>query len=434
MSRSKEKTKLSVMKTWPFLCCFSIFIASTVVSAQTETAKETKFDDMAWPQWRGPTRDGFIKEGAPWPISIVKDKLKLVWRKEINKGYPGPIVSGKLVFTAETRDAKDEVVRAFDRASGEQVWEAEWPGSMRVPFFAWKNGSWVRSTPAYDGKNLYVGGMRDLLVCLEAKTGKKKWSVDFTKRYESPVPSFGFVCSPLVTDDHLFVQAGSGLVKLETETGKSVWRTLADKGGMYGSAFSSPSIASPKGKRQLLTQTRTNLAGVDLASGEVLWSQPVKAFRGMNILTPTIFNDNVFTSSYGGKSLLFNLSKTPAGFSVSKKWENRQEAYMSSPIVIDGHCYMHLRKQRLTCIDMKNGETKWISSKSFGNYWSMVSNGKEILALDEDGDLFLIEPNLEKLVIKESREISKQPTWDHLALAGNQLFVRELKAIACYEW
>ena len=45
MSRSKEKTKLSVMKTWPFLCCFSIFIASTVVSAQTETAKETKFDE-----------------------------------------------------------------------------------------------------------------------------------------------------------------------------------------------------------------------------------------------------------------------------------------------------------------------------------------------------------------------------------------------------
>ena len=85
------------------------------------------------------------------------------------------------------------------------------------------------------------------------------------------------------------MQAGSGVVKLETETGKSVWRVLEDKGGMYGCAYSSPTIASPKGKRQLLTQTRTKLAGVDVNSGEVLWSQPVKAFRGMNILTPTIF-------------------------------------------------------------------------------------------------------------------------------------------------
>ena len=417
----------------------SILLTATIaLSAQTENATETEpevqFDDMAWPQWRGPNRDGFLKDGAPWPNSIAEDKLKLVWRKEIDKGYPGPIVSSKFVFTVETRDAKDEVVRAFDRKTGEQVWEAEWPGSMRVPFFAWKNGSWVRSTPAYDGKNLYVGGMRDFLVCLDSKTGKKQWSVDFTKRYKSPVPSFGFVCSPLISEKHLYVQAGSGLVKLDTKTGKSTWRALADKGGMYGSAFSSPAIASPKGKKQLLTQTRTNLAGVDMESGKVLWTQPVKAFRGMNILTPTIFKDSVFTSSYGGKSLLFNLSKTPSGFSVSEKWANRQEGYMSSPIVIDGHCYMHLRKQRVTCIDLKNGETKWISSKSFGNYWSMVSNGKEILALDENGDLFLIEPNPEKLVIKQSREISKQPTWAHLALADNQLFVRELKAIACYEW
>ena len=64
----------------------------------------------------------------------------------------------------------------------------------------------------------------------------------------------------------------------------------------------------------------------------------------------------------------------------------------------------------------------------------MASNGKEILGLDENGKLHLIEPNTKKLVIKESREISERDCWAHLALAGNQLFVRELEAIACYEW
>ena len=305
---------------------------------------------------------------------------------------------------------------------------------MSVPFFAWKNGSWVRSTPAYDGKNLYVAGMRDFLVCLDADTGKKKWSVDFMKRYKAPLPAFGFVCSPLIDGDHLYVQAGSGLVQLDKETGKSIWRTLSDKGGMYGSAFSSPTIASPQGKRQLLVQTRTDLAGVDLKDGKVLWRQPIKAFRGMNILTPTIFGNGIFTSSYGGKTLLFDLSETPSGFSVSEKWQNRQEGYMSGPIIIDGFCYIHLRKQRMTCIDMKNGDTKWISQKSFGKYMSMVSNGKEILALDEDGTLYLIEPNSQKLSIRENREISEEPSWAHLAISGRQIFVRELEAIACYEW
>ena len=107
---------------------------------------------------------------------------------------------------------------------------------------------------------------------------------------------------------------------------------------------------------------------------------------------------------------------------------------MSGPIILDGYCYIHLRKQRITCLDMKNGETKWISSESFGKYMSMVSNGKEILALDEDGTLYLIDPNPEKFVIKESRKISDSPTWAHLAVSGNQLFVRELEALACYSW
>ena len=390
-------------------------------------------EDLAWPQWRGPTRDGMIAKGSPWPKKISKKKLKQTWRSEIAKGYPGPIVSEKLVFTVETR-GKNEFVRAFDRSSGEQKWEAQWPGSMSVPFFAWKNGSWVRSTPAYDGKNLYVGGMRDFLVCLDASNGSQKWSVDFMKRYKAPLPAFGFVCSPLVEGDHLYVQAGAGFVKLEKETGESVWRTLDDKGGMYGSAFSSPTTAKLGGIEQLVVQTRTDLTGVEPGNGKVLWKRPIKAFRGMNILTPVIFGQSVFTSSYGGKSLLFDLAKDADGFSIDQKWENKQEGYMSSPIVIDGFCYIHLRKQRMTCIDLSNGETKWISSESFGKYQSMVSNGKEILALDEDGTLYQIEANPEKLVIKDKRTISDSPSWAHLAIAGNQLFVRELEAIACYEW
>lgn len=32
-----------------------------------------------WPQWRGPTRDGRIHEGAEkWPDSLDKNKLELV--------------------------------------------------------------------------------------------------------------------------------------------------------------------------------------------------------------------------------------------------------------------------------------------------------------------------------------------------------------------
>jgi outer membrane protein assembly factor BamB len=111
----------------------------------------------------------------------------------------------------------------------------------------------------------------------------------------------------------------------------------------------------------------------------------------MNILTPSVFNNQIFTSSYGGKSLLFDIQTVGKKQNIVQNWENKQEGYMSGPIIIDGFCYIHLRKQRITCLDMSNGETQWISSESFGKYMSMVSNGKEILALDEDGTLYLID-------------------------------------------
>ena len=58
----------------------------------------------------------------------------------------------------------------------------------------------------------------------------------------------------------------------------------------------------------------------------------------------------------------------------------------------------------------------------------------EALVTDKIRELVIIEPNSKKLVIKESREISDEPTWAHLAISDRQIFVRELEAIACYEW
>jgi outer membrane protein assembly factor BamB len=276
--------------------------------------------------------------------------------------------------------------------------------------------------------------MRDMLHSVNAETGAINWKVDFVERYDTPLPAFGMVCSPLIDGDDLYVQAGSGFVKLDKNTGISIWRTLQDKGGMFGSAFSSPVIKEINGKSQVVVQTRTDLAAVNPKNGKELWKKPIKAFRGMNILTPTVIGNSIFTSSYGGKSLLFNVQKEEKNTKLVQNWENRQEGYMSGPIILNGYCYIHLRKQRITCLDMKNGETKWISSESFGKYMSMVSNGKEILALDEDGTLYLINPNPEKFVIKGSRKISESPTWAHLAISGNQLFVRELESLVCYSW
>lgn len=388
--------------------------------------------EAQWQQWRGPNRDGFVAGGA-WPDGLEQSRLERVWRVELGPSYSGPVVAGDLVIVTETRDAKTEHVRALDRATGKERWHVEWEGSMKVPFFAASNGSWIRSTPCVEGDRVFVAGMRDLLVCLEAATGKEIWRADLMASLESPLPTFGFVSSPLVSGDHVYVQAGAGFVKLEKATGKIVWRTLDDGGGMNGSAFSSPYPATIGGVFQILVQTREQLAGIDPEKGTVLWKTPVEAFRGMNIVTPTVHDGRVFTTSYGGGSFLFGVDPANAEKPVEQVWRNKVQGYMSTPIVIGGRAYVHLRNQRFACIDLATGKEAWIT-KPFGRYWSMVAQGDNILSLDETGDLRLIRATPEQFELVGEAKVADGESWAHLAIEGRELYVRDLEGLSAYTW
>lgn len=386
-----------------------------------------------WPQWRGPTRDGQFS-GAKWPEKLDPNHLQQSWSVALGPGYSGPIVGIDRVFTTETKDKKVEVVKAFDRNTGKQLWQAQWEGAVSVPFFAKSNGDWIRSTPALDGDRLYVAGMRDVLVCLDARDGKEIWQMDFVKELGSPPPDFGFVCSPLVDGDSVYVQAGASFLRLNKSNGQIVWRTLKDQGGMWGSVFSSPIFAELAGKRQLVVQTREKLAGVDPVDGNVLWEKPIEAFQGMNILTPVALRDTLFTSTYGGKTIGFKVAHADGKWTVSETWRHKAQGYMSTPVVIAGLAYHHLKSQRVMAIEVETGRELWTSKESFGKYWSLVASGERMLALDQRGVLFLLRANQEKLDVLDQRKLTDGETWAHLAVAGDQLFVRELNALTAWRW
>ena len=388
-----------------------------------------------WPQWRGPDRDGHARTEATWPDDLTG--LEQIWRLELGKGYPGPIVVGDRVFVVETVDGKTEGARALDRATGKEIWRTTWAGHGKVPFFAARNGDWVRSTPVYDGEALYVGGMQEVVLALDGATGKELWRADFPARYGTNVPDFGFSSSPLVDGDHVYIQAANSLIKVDKKTGESVWRALANDGDiMQSGAFSSPVIRELHGKRQLVVQTRTTLFGVDLDSGDALWSHDVPSFRGMNILTPVVHGDAVFTSTYRNNSFFFRVKEGAEGgarFAVEEAWTHKVQAYMSTPVVVGDHAYMHLGNERLTCIDLTTGESRW-TSEPIGKYWSLVAHGDKILALDSGGELHLVRANPEQFEVLGSREVADAETWGHLAVAGDQIFVRELEGVAAYRW
>jgi outer membrane protein assembly factor BamB len=358
-----------------------------------------------WLQWRGPSRDGKV-EGPAWPERLQGKALQLLWRVELGPSYSGPIVTPDRVFVTETRDKTEEVVRALDRRTGKGLWQVHWKGAVTVPAYARGNGEWIRSTPAYDGEAVYVGGMRDVLVCPEAKDGHERWRVDFPARFKTAVPNLGLVSSPLVEGEAVYIVASAALAKLDKRSGKVLWRSVEDKvkSDVYASAVSSPVMATLAGRRQVLVQNRKTLAGLDPDTGEVFWRREVPSFRGTNIITPTLYGDHsVVTSAFGGRTLRYDVTAEDNALQVRTAWDNPAQGYMSSPLVIGDHLYLHLRNQRFTCLDLRTGKECWITSRAFGRYWSMVARKDRILALD-------------------------------LAICGDELYVRELNALAVYRW
>ena len=154
----------------------------------------------------------------------------------------------------------------------------------------------------------------------------------------------------------------------------------------------------------------------------------------MNIFTPVVVGDTIFVSTYQNKSWLYKISKNDSGFAINEVWENKLQGYMSTPVIINGFAYMHLQNQRFTCVDLSNGETKWTSPKTFGKYWSLIAYKNRILALDQKGILYLIEADPKEFKVLDTREITENESWAHLAISGDQIFIRDLKTLSVFQW
>jgi outer membrane protein assembly factor BamB len=389
-------------------------------------------EPATWPQWHGPTRN-CVTTGDPYPDKLAS--LKQSWRVELGPSYSGPIVLADRVIVTETADESTERVRALDRSTGKELWKAEWKGGQQVIPEARPRGEAIRATPASDGKVVFVEGMRDLLICLDAKDGKELWRIDFVKEYGAPIPDMGMTSSPQIDGDSVYTLAAASVVRVNAKSGKVDWRTLTDNPKSEGGATASVIVTKMAGRRMVVALNRKTLTLLDPETGTILWKQAVAAYRNTTTVTPVMMGETgIFVTMLGGRSLRFDVSVEGEKVAAKRTWDISQVGYMSTPVYIGDNLYAHLQSQRFACLDPKNGRLKWSSEQLFGEYWSMAVRGDRILALDQKGMLYLVHATPEKFDLIDQRKIADQETWAHLAVCGDEVFVRDMKGVAAYRW
>ena len=374
----------------------------------------------------GPARNGVLEKVSLNPDWTSHPPQQL-WRQPIGLGWSSFAISGPRAFTQEQR-GENELIVCYQVASGSILWAH----TNHVRFSETMGGDGPRATPTVSGGRLYALGGTGILDCLDAASGKLLWSRDTLKENGLPNLVFGKACSPLVFDDLVVVNGGETngptLLAYHLNDGSAAWRAGSDK-----ASYSSPTLVTLAGRRQIVSINGGSVTGHDPACGAVLWSY---AWSGdwpkcaQPIALPT---DRLFVAaSFNAGSVLLQISAAPDGkLSVAEKWKNRHmKSEFSNIVTRDGFAY-GLDDGILACIDLATGERKWKD----GHY----GHGHVLLV----GDLLLVQTEQGPVAVVEAkptgfREMANFPalqskTWNVPVVAGDCLLVRNDQDAACYK-
>ena len=175
------------------------------------------------------------------------------------------------------------------------------------------------------------------------------------------------------------------------------------------------------------------LAGHDRDTGDVLWQYPWPAGTE-NVSQPVVLTgDRVFLSTgYGVGAKLFGVRRDEDdGFDVVLLWESRGLRAKFTNVVHSAGFLYGLDDGILVCLDPSDGSRLWKRGR-YGHGQVILADDL-LLVLGEKGQVALVEASPDAHRELGRFQAIEGRTWNHPALAGPYLLVRNDREAACYE-
>lgn len=382
-----------------------------------------------WPQWRGSNRDGVTRDfAAPstWPAT-----LKETWKVTVGEGHSSPVTSeGRIYLLA--RQGEDEVVLCLEASTGKQLWRASYPAAYTMNPAATGHGKGPKSTPVVSGGRLFSFGINGVLSCFDAKSGALHWRKEFSKQYPNTSPLYGTAMSPIVVNGLCIVHVGGhdkgALTAFDVESGAVKWANTED-----GPAYSSPVLATLTGEPQLVTYTQSHVVGVSATSGKLLWKMANKIPYDVNSVSPVVYKDLVIFSIYEKGLGAVRLSKQGGRLVPQEVWRNAAyESYMNTPVLTGNRLagFSYKNKGQFFCLDADTGKMLWESGGRMGENAAIVNAGDLFFFLTDEAKLFILKSNATSFAPVKEYQVASSPTWAHPVLLGNRILVKDKTSLA----
>jgi outer membrane protein assembly factor BamB len=378
-----------------------------------------------WPGFRGPARDGVVRGLAiatDWSASPPVE----LWRRPVGPGWSSFAVHGNRIFTQEQR-GDEEVVACYDARTGHALWKHGDPAR----FWESNGGAGPRATPALGGSRVYTFGATGLLNALEAASGAVVWKRDVAADTKARVPAWGFAGSPLVHGDLVVVAASGVLAAYDRETGEPRW-----SGPSGGWGYSSPHWAMIGGTAQVLLMNGAGAIGVSPSDGTLLWRHE---WRGDGIVQPAVSGGDILIGTGSGLGSgtgvgvrRIGVSPSPDGWMVEERWTSAGlKPYFNDFVIHRGHAF-GFDGSILSCIDLTGGARQWKGGRYGHGQLILLPEQDLLLVLSEEGELALVRATPSRFEELARVSAIQGKTWNHPALVGNVVFVRNGEEMAAF--
>ncbi len=364
-----------------------------------------------WNQWRGPQRSGAHADEA---IGGAKaGQLATLWKSDIGIGYAAPSVAGDGVFVMGYRSGQD-IVRCLDAATGKERWSY----AYKAQNFAMQNVGGTAATPSVVEGRVVTLSRDGQLHCLDQASGEVLWKQELTKTLGVRPPNFGFSGSPVVVGGRIYVDVGK-IVSLSLETGDIIWQTKN-----FGARFSSPAIFEHGGRKFVASYPAPGLVVVDATDGTVAAQfAHQERFPNNHAATPLVSGDgkSIFVScgnSLGGAMVAFD------GKSLTEVWKSRSMRNEMATSVLSGDAIIGFDGGMLKAVDGRTGEQLWMQ-RGLGK-GSLIQVGSDLVVLSDRGELVIAPASVEGFAprVRQSA-LGGRGCWSAPVFSNGRLYLRD---------
>ena len=391
-----------------------------------ESASDTS--TTSWPQWGGPSRN-FVVASAGLADSWPADGPRRLWRRPLGDGFSAIVTDGATLYTLY-RDGSNDVVIALDAATGKTNWESRY----EAPFTetcSQQLGPAPRASPLIAGDLVITASAGGLMNAFDRRTGTRRWTYDLVGGAANAVRACGYSSSPLAYKERIITTAGGGsrgVVSLEAATGRVVWQSQD-----FDNGYSSPLLIDLDGRPEVVVFTFGDVAGLDPDTGALEWRVAHPAEFGVNVAMPVWGDDHrLFVSSaYNGGTRMLRLERKGGMVAVEELWSSKRvRIHFGNAVRLGSRVYASngdFGAAPLAAIDVATGDIVW-RDRSVARSM-LIGAGDRLLLLDEEGTLALATPGESGLTVLAKASVLDSQAWTAPTLSGTTLYIRNRRDI-----